>query len=103
MGQFFFNTPLGWQIYIGILVLWLGGCQIGLTIMNRIILWSGYLQENYTAHTKLMSLIANDKHKDHFKAIQYFLKMRGSILDSGMSKNMRYIHKPPVGSSILNT
>jgi len=58
MGQFFFNTPLGWQIYIGILVLWLGGCQIGLTIMNRIILWSGYLQENYTAHTKLMSLIA---------------------------------------------
>ncbi|KAH7346201.1 hypothetical protein BKA65DRAFT_272816 [Rhexocercosporidium sp. MPI-PUGE-AT-0058] len=58
MGQFFFNTSLGWQIYIGVLVIWLGGCQLGLTIMNRIILWSGYLQENYTAHTKLMSLIA---------------------------------------------
>ncbi|KAE9380870.1 hypothetical protein N431DRAFT_323518 [Stipitochalara longipes BDJ] len=57
-GQFFFNKPLGWQIYIGILVLWLGGCQIGLTIMNRIILWSGYLQENYTSHTKLIPLIA---------------------------------------------
>lgn len=57
-GQFFFNTPLGWQLYIGILVLWLGGCQIGLTIMNRIILWSGYLQDNYTSHTKLMPLIA---------------------------------------------
>jgi len=57
-GQFFFNTSLGWQIYIGILVLWLGGCQIGLTIMNRIILWSGYLQENYTSHTKLIPLIA---------------------------------------------
>jgi hypothetical protein len=57
-GQFFFNTPLGWQIYIGILVLWLGGCQIGLTIMNRIILWSGYLQQNYTSHTKLIPMIA---------------------------------------------
>ena len=57
-GQFFFNTPLGWQLYIGILVLWLGGCQIGLTIMNRIIMWSGYLQENYTSHTNLIPLIA---------------------------------------------
>ncbi|CZR68776.1 uncharacterized protein PAC_18675 [Phialocephala subalpina] len=57
-GHFFFNTPVGWQLYIGILVLWLGGCQIGLTIMNRIILWSGYLQNNYTAHTKLITLIA---------------------------------------------
>ena len=57
-GQFFFNTPRGWQIYIGILVLWLGGCQIGLTIMNRIVMWSGYLQDNYTSHTKLIPLIA---------------------------------------------
>lgn len=57
-GQFFFNTALGWQLYIGILILWLGGCQIGLILMNRIILWSGYLHENYTHHTKLMVLIA---------------------------------------------
>ncbi|CAL3969550.1 unnamed protein product [Diplocarpon coronariae] len=58
MGHFFFNTPLGWQMYIGVLVFWLGGCQIGLTVMNRIILWSGYLKENYTSHTKLMYMIA---------------------------------------------
>ncbi|EPQ65515.1 Bgt-3057 [Blumeria graminis f. sp. tritici] len=57
-GKFFFNTPLGWHLYVGILVLWLGGCQIGLILMNRIILWSGYLHENYTHHTKLMVLIA---------------------------------------------
>ncbi|TVY88782.1 hypothetical protein LAWI1_G003578 [Lachnellula willkommii] len=57
-GQWLFTTQSGWAVYIGVLVLWLGGCQIGLTIMNRIILWSGYLQENYTAHTKLMVLIA---------------------------------------------
>lgn len=57
-GQWLFTTNRGWQFYIAILVLWLGGCQIGLTIMNRIVLWSGYLKENYTEHTKLMVLIA---------------------------------------------
>ncbi|RDL36972.1 Uncharacterized protein BP5553_04405 [Venustampulla echinocandica] len=57
-GQWLFTTQLGWTVYIGVLVLWLGGCQIGLTIMNRIILWSGYLANNYTSHTKLMVLIA---------------------------------------------
>lgn len=57
-GQFFFNTPRGWQLYIAALVIWLGGCQIGLVLMNRIILWSAYLKENYTHHTKLMVTIA---------------------------------------------
>jgi len=32
----------------------------------------------------------------------YFLNIRGSIRASGMIKKMRYIHIPPVGSSILN-
>ncbi|KAG9246858.1 hypothetical protein BJ878DRAFT_250215 [Calycina marina] len=58
LGLWLFNTNLGWAFYIGVLVLWLGGCQIGLTIMNRIVLWSAYLKENYTSHTKLMTLIA---------------------------------------------
>ncbi|CAG8978450.1 hypothetical protein HYALB_00013278 [Hymenoscyphus albidus] len=58
LGQWLFTTSLGWAFYIGVLVIWLGGCQIGLIVMNRIILWSGYLQENYTSHTKLMVLIA---------------------------------------------
>lgn len=57
-GQWLFNTNIGWSCFVGVLVFWLGGCQIGLTVMNRIILWSGYLKENYTSHTKLMSLIA---------------------------------------------
>ncbi|KAM0123706.1 hypothetical protein ACHAP3_010919 [Botrytis cinerea] len=58
LGQFLFNTSLGWRFYVGVLVFWLGGCGIGLTVMNRIVLWSGYLQENYTSHTKLMILLA---------------------------------------------
>lgn len=58
IGQFVFTTSIGWQLYVAILVLWLGGCEIGLILMNRIILWSGYLKDNYTSHTKLMELIA---------------------------------------------
>ncbi|TVY62800.1 GDP-fucose transporter [Lachnellula suecica] len=57
-GQWLFTTQLGWTVYIGVLVFWLGGCQIGLILMNRIILWSAYLKENYTSHTKLMQIIA---------------------------------------------
>lgn len=57
-GQWLFTTNRGWQFFVAVLVIWLGGCQIGLTIMNRIILWSGYLKENFTQHTKLMLLIA---------------------------------------------
>lgn len=56
-GQFFFATNMGWSVYIGILVLWLGGCEIGLTVINRIILWSGYLKDHYTEHTELFPMI----------------------------------------------
>ena len=57
-GQFFLTTSIGWQLYIAVLVLWLGGCELGLIIINRIIFSSGYLKDNYTSHTKLMELIA---------------------------------------------
>lgn len=40
LGHFFFNTSTGWQVYISILVLWVGGCGIGLVCMNRIVLLS---------------------------------------------------------------
>jgi hypothetical protein len=47
-GQFLFTTQRGWSLYVGVLVFWLGGCEIGVIIMNRIILWSAYLKNNYT-------------------------------------------------------
>ncbi|KAI1004252.1 hypothetical protein K3495_g3961 [Podosphaera aphanis] len=56
-GQFFFNTPLGWQIYVGILVLWLGGCQIGLILMNRIILWTGVYKFPYPLTTTYFEML----------------------------------------------
>ncbi len=61
IGKFLFNTPVGWQIYIGLLVLWLGVSQIGLMVTNRIIMWSAYLQQNYTSHTKLIPIIVGDQ------------------------------------------
>ncbi|KAL2059760.1 hypothetical protein VTL71DRAFT_10144, partial [Oculimacula yallundae] len=57
MGHFFFNTPLGWQIYVGILVIWLGGCQTGLTVMNRIILWTGVYKFPYPLTTTLIEML----------------------------------------------
>lgn len=40
LGRWLFTSSLGWQFHIGFLVLWVGGCGIGLSIMNRIVLLS---------------------------------------------------------------
>lgn len=41
LGHFLFGTSIGWQVYVGLLVFWVGGCQFGLLLMNRFILWTG--------------------------------------------------------------
>ncbi|KAH7135759.1 hypothetical protein B0J11DRAFT_479712 [Dendryphion nanum] len=41
LGGFFFGTWLGWQIWVGLLVFWVGGCQFGLLLMNRFIMLTG--------------------------------------------------------------
>lgn len=40
LGEFLFGSWIGWQIYVGLLVFWVGGCGFGLLLMNRFILWS---------------------------------------------------------------
>lgn len=40
LGRWLFSSAVGWQFYVGFLVLWLGGCGIGLILLNRIILLS---------------------------------------------------------------
>ncbi|KAF1845069.1 uncharacterized protein K460DRAFT_284153 [Cucurbitaria berberidis CBS 394.84] len=40
-GAFFFGTWIGWQIWVGLLVFWVGGCQFGLLLMNRFIMLTG--------------------------------------------------------------
>lgn len=41
LGQCLFGTDIGAQVYVGLLVFWVGGCQFGLLLMNRFILWTG--------------------------------------------------------------
>ncbi|GAM89863.1 hypothetical protein ANO11243_079030 [Dothideomycetidae sp. 11243] len=41
VGHFLFGTSIGSQVYIALLVFWVGGCQFGLLLMNRFILWTG--------------------------------------------------------------
>lgn len=41
LGGFLHGTWVGWQIWIGILVFWVGGCGFGLLLMNRFIMLTG--------------------------------------------------------------
>jgi len=41
VGQFLFGTDVGWRVYVALLVFWVGGCQFGVLLMNRFILWTG--------------------------------------------------------------
>jgi hypothetical protein len=41
LGGFLFGTWTGWQVWIGLLVFWVGGCQFGLLLMNRFIMLTG--------------------------------------------------------------
>ncbi|KAI4709181.1 hypothetical protein J4E89_005929 [Alternaria sp. Ai002NY15] len=40
-GAFFFGTWRGWQVWVGLLVFWVGGCSFGLLLMNRFIMLTG--------------------------------------------------------------
>ena len=58
LGRILFSTASGWQFFIRILVLWLWAAGIGLTIANRTVLWSAYLENSYTSYTRLLYLLA---------------------------------------------
>jgi hypothetical protein len=40
-GAFFFGTWRGWQLWVALLVFWVGGCSFGLLLMNRFIMLTG--------------------------------------------------------------
>lgn len=41
LGAFLFGTWTGWQVWVGLLVFWVGGCSFGLLLMNRFIMLTG--------------------------------------------------------------
>lgn len=55
LGGWLFGSPLGWQVYVGLLVFLVGGCGFVLLLMNRFILWSMYCYQ----HGKLSQILAN--------------------------------------------
>ncbi|KAF2760205.1 hypothetical protein EJ05DRAFT_483973 [Pseudovirgaria hyperparasitica] len=57
LGQFFFGTWAGWQVYVGILVFWVGGCSFGLLLMNRFILLTGVYKIRYPLAATYIQLI----------------------------------------------
>ncbi|OCK84661.1 hypothetical protein K432DRAFT_389366 [Lepidopterella palustris CBS 459.81] len=57
LGGFFFGTWMGWQIYVGLLVFWVGGCGYGLLLMNRFILWTGVYKFPYPLTATYIQLI----------------------------------------------
>ncbi|KAF2800145.1 hypothetical protein K505DRAFT_370448 [Melanomma pulvis-pyrius CBS 109.77] len=60
LGGFFFGTWMGWQIWVGLLVFWVGGCSFGLLLMNRFILLTGiYRLFLPLTHTYLQLLLTH--------------------------------------------
>lgn len=41
LGAWLFGTWAGWQVWVGLLVFWTGGCGFGLLLMNRFIMLTG--------------------------------------------------------------
>lgn len=47
LGRFIFGTWTGSQVYVSLLVFWVGGCTFGLLLMNRFLLWTGVYKFPY--------------------------------------------------------
>ncbi|KAF2468482.1 uncharacterized protein BDR25DRAFT_344220 [Lindgomyces ingoldianus] len=57
LGGFFFGTWMGWQVWVGLLVFWVGGCSFGLLLMNRFILLTGVYKFPYPLAGTYVQLI----------------------------------------------
>ena len=45
VGQFLLSTWTGWQVYVGLLVIYTCGAEFALVLMNRFVLWSRHSQK----------------------------------------------------------
>lgn len=60
LGAFLFGTWMGWQIWVGLLVFWVGGCSFGLLLMNRFILLTGVYKFPYPlVHTYIQLVVTH--------------------------------------------
>ncbi|PNS15051.1 hypothetical protein CAC42_2280 [Sphaceloma murrayae] len=56
VGHYLFGTTVGAKVYIALLVFWVGGCQFGLLLINRFILWTGTYKFPYPLTMTLLQL-----------------------------------------------
>ncbi|KAI9794599.1 MAG: hypothetical protein M1816_004486 [Peltula sp. TS41687] len=59
LGNFLFGTSWGWQIYVVLLSLTVGGSCLGLVLLNRLILWTGVYKFPYPLTLTLLQLLIN--------------------------------------------
>nr|POE49160.1 hypothetical protein CFP56_32310 [Quercus suber] len=57
LGRWLFQTPGGRDVYVLLLVFWLGGCQFGTLLINRFILWTGTYRLPYPLTMTLLQLV----------------------------------------------
>ncbi|KAF2396886.1 hypothetical protein EJ06DRAFT_499448 [Trichodelitschia bisporula] len=57
IGGFLYGTWLGWQVYVGLLVIWSIGVQFALVLMNRFILWTGTYKFPYPLASTWIQLV----------------------------------------------
>lgn len=80
VGQFLYGTAIGWRIYLGLLIFWVGGCQFGLLLMNRFIFWTGTYKFPYPLTMTLIQL-----------AITHVLLLASASLTRGLEKPLHMI------------
>ncbi|KAF2097732.1 hypothetical protein NA57DRAFT_40103 [Rhizodiscina lignyota] len=56
LGRFLFGTWMGYQVYVSLLVIWIGGCGFGLLLTNRFIWWTGVYKFPYPLTTTWIQL-----------------------------------------------
>jgi len=56
LGHWLFTTSIGWQTYVGFLILWLSATSTGLTVLNRLMLMTGVYKFQYPLTLTLLQL-----------------------------------------------
>ncbi|KAF2494642.1 hypothetical protein BU16DRAFT_462380 [Lophium mytilinum] len=80
LGGFFFGTWMGWQVYVGLLVFWVGGCGFGLLLMNRFIMLTGVYKFVYPLTATYLQLL-----------ITHLLLLGSASLSRGIARPLRKI------------
>lgn len=57
LGRFLLGTWIGYQIWVLLLVLWVGGCGFGFLLTNRFIFWTGVYKFPYPLTATWMQLV----------------------------------------------